>query len=130
MHGSPLSRYDNRLLWKYYDYRDFGIVGEPFDMDFSQILYLTDTGRRWNGYAVSIRDKVKNKKTKDKCFKNTLNIINAAAKGELPDQIMFTFHPQRWTDRPVPWVKELVWQNVKNVGKYGLMQYRSIKDGG
>jgi len=47
MHGSPMSRWDNRLLWKYYDYRDFGIIGEPyFDVNFEEVLYLTDTGRR------------------------------------------------------------------------------------
>jgi len=61
MHGSPLSRYDNRDLWKYYDYRDLGIIGEPyFDLDFSQVLYLTDTGRRWDGDKFIIRDKVYN----------------------------------------------------------------------
>ncbi|MBC8179929.1 hypothetical protein H8E88_02285 [candidate division KSB1 bacterium] len=27
MHGSPLSKYDNRLLWEKYDYRDYGIIG-------------------------------------------------------------------------------------------------------
>ncbi len=59
MHGSPLSKYDNKLLWKYYNYRDFGIIGEPyFDVNFSKVLYLTDTGRRWNGEKVSVRDKV------------------------------------------------------------------------
>ena len=46
-------------MWKYYDYRDFGIEGEPyFDIDFEKVLYLTDTGRRWDGGAVAIRDKV------------------------------------------------------------------------
>ncbi len=50
MHGSPLSRWDSRILWKYYDYHDFGIIGEPyFDVDFNKVLYLTDTGRRWTG---------------------------------------------------------------------------------
>jgi len=58
MHGSPLSKYDNRDLWNHYDYRDFGIIAEPyFDLDFSKVLYLTDTGRRWDGEEVSIRDK-------------------------------------------------------------------------
>ena len=37
-----------------------------------------------------------------------------------PDRVMFTFHPQRWTDKPVPWFKELVVQNLKNVVK-GVM---------
>jgi len=30
---------------------------------------------------------------------------------------MITVHPQRWTDKPLPWLKELVWQNTKNVIK-------------
>ena len=58
MHGSPLSRFDNRKLWEKYNYRDFGITGEPyFDIDFAKVLYLTDTGRRWDGEKMSIRDK-------------------------------------------------------------------------
>jgi hypothetical protein len=59
MHGSPLSKYDNRKLWESHNYRDFGIIGEPyFDIDFNEVMYLTDTGRRWDGDRVSIRDKV------------------------------------------------------------------------
>ncbi|MBN1932426.1 MAG: hypothetical protein JW786_12550, partial [Desulfobacterales bacterium] len=59
MHGSPLSRHDNKDLWKHADYREFGIIGEPyFDIDFTKVLYLTDTGRRWDGDRVSIRDRV------------------------------------------------------------------------
>jgi len=59
MHGSPLSKYDNKLLWDKYDYRDYGITAEPnFDVDFDEVLYLTDTGRRWDGDRVSVRDKV------------------------------------------------------------------------
>jgi hypothetical protein len=30
---------------------------------------------------------------------------------------MITFHPQRWTNKPLPWLKELLVQNVKNVVK-------------
>jgi len=156
MHGSPMSRWDGRLLWKYYDYHDFGIVGEPyFDVDFSNILYITDTGRRWNGSSVSVRDKAKGRGLKAEGknfykdwkvkpipgslmnmtnkslefqrrynFKSTNDIIRSTERGELPDRIMMTFHPQRWTDKPLPWVKELVWQNVKNVGKYFLVKIR------
>ncbi len=41
-----------------------GIIGEPyFDVDFSRVFYLTDTGRRWDGDAVSVRDKVKSEVT-------------------------------------------------------------------
>jgi len=197
MHGSPLSQWDSRLLWKYYDYHDFGIIGEPyFDVDFDEVLYLTDTGRRWDGGSVSIRDKasgerrqatgenpfkdwkvkpvryrletkgrddveterLRDEETEEKkdlgprthparrsflwppkrsgggseggdpvpfpSFHSTSDIIKAANENRLPDKIMMTFHPQRWTDKPLPWVKELVWQNVKNVGKYLLIRIR------
>ncbi len=60
MHGRSLSRHDNRELWKTYDYRDLGIIGEPnFDVDYTKVFYITDTGRKWNNEAASIRDKVK-----------------------------------------------------------------------
>ncbi len=59
MHGSPKSKWDSKVLWKSYDYKDFGIVGEPyFDINFNEVFYLTDTGRRWDGEKVSVRDKV------------------------------------------------------------------------
>jgi hypothetical protein len=147
MHGSPMSRWDSRLLWKYYDYHDFGITGEPyFDIDFDRVMYLTDTGRCWDGDSFNVRDKSINRKdhkvdrkpaketyqspiTDHRSpfpkFHSTYDIIKAALSGKLPDQIMMTFHPQRWTDKPLPWVKELVWQNMKNVGKYFLVKENS-----
>jgi hypothetical protein len=120
----------------YAHYRDYGIIGEPyFDTDFSRVFYLTDTGRRWDGEKVSVRDKAnskfqtpnskqtQNSKLKIQNFKlhSTADIIAAANAGLLPDQIMFTFHPQRWTDKRLPWVKELVMQRVKNVVKRVLI---------
>ncbi len=42
-----------------YHYSDFGIIGEPYyDMDFNDFFYITDTGRRWDGWKTSVRDKV------------------------------------------------------------------------
>ena len=133
MHGSPLSKYDNRILWEYYNYRDYGIIGEPyFDINFEEVLYLTDTGRRWDGEAFSVRDRaISSKKTKSEehCkpqaaprkpvlrFHSTFDIITAAKTGTFPDKIMLTVHPQRWTNKSLPWIKELIWQNVKNAAK-------------
>jgi len=169
MHGSPTSKYDSRDLWKEYDYRDLGIIGEPyFDIDFSKVLYLTDTGRRWDGERYNIRDRVKSEARSTKpetntneqnknslqptafshqhsalskgnnsklktnhltlkthlshltpnqllnSFHSTFDIINALEKDIFPDKIMITTHPQRWTDNPLPWIKELVWQSLKN----------------
>ncbi|MHA1396063.1 MAG: hypothetical protein ACTSRZ_21370 [Promethearchaeota archaeon] len=116
MHGSPWSKYDNRELWDVYDYRDYGIIGEPyFDVDFNEVLYLTDTGRAWNTSWGNVRDKVQSKYHYD--FKSTFDIIRALENNELPDKIMINVHPQRWTDNLVMWAWELVSQKVKNVVK-------------
>ena len=61
MHGSPLSKYNNRDLWTRYDYHSYGISGEAF-LSFEQTRddfhYLTDTGRTWSGKR-SLRDVMK-----------------------------------------------------------------------
>ena len=150
MHGSPRSPFDNKAIWKKYDYRDYDIIGEPyFDIDFNKVFYITDTGRRWDGDKVSVRDKVDSglqvagsglqvKKPTNNMhpatrnphpaprtqhpaphnpqpsFHSTQQIIRAANSNTLPDQIMFTFHPQRWTSSPGPWLWELFFQNLKN----------------
>lgn len=165
MHGSPLSLYDNREIWEKYDYRELGILGEAsIDVDFSKVAYYTDTGRRWDGAGVSIRDKVPsgnregktekredNKKEEHKGgrisvignrllsgilnntnFKNiqfplyhtTFEMIKAVEDGTFPKQAMLTIHPQRWNDALIPWAKELVWQNVKNLGKWFIIKLR------
>lgn len=116
MHGSPMSKHDSKDLWKKYNYKDLGIIGEPyFDLDFKKVFYLTDTGRKWDGDKVSVRDKVDS--GFNLSFHSTKDIIEAAKKEKLPSQIMFTFHPQRWNDNKVMWMKELISQNIKNVVK-------------
>jgi hypothetical protein len=113
MDGSPLSKYDNRLLWDRYDYSDYGITGEPyFDVDYNKVHYLTDTGRRWDGQHLSIRDKVNG--NGELQARHTKDLIRLAAKGQLPDRLLITFHPQRWTDSTPAWLTELIWQNLKN----------------
>jgi hypothetical protein len=119
MHGSPMSKFDNRDIWKKYDYTNIGITGEPyFDIDFSKVLYLTDTGRRWNGGKVSIRDKEQKSTTPilsdSYNFHSTFDIIRAINEKTLPDQVMINFHPQRWSNNLLLWTKELIAQNIKN----------------
>ncbi len=121
MHGSPRSKFDNRDLWMKYNYRSLGILGEPYyDVDFNEVFYLTDTGRRWDGWKTSIRDKIpQQKEWIRQCliFHSTNDIIKASENRILPDKIMFTFHPQRWNDKLNPWLKELLIQNTKNIIK-------------
>ena len=130
MDGSPLSPYDNKDLWKIYNYKDYGIIGEPyFDIDFNQFFYLTDTGRRWDGWKVSMRDKLPQQEKWIKqglVFHSMNDIIQTLKENRLPDQMMITLHPQRWNNKILPWLKELVWQNVKNQGKRILIRVRSM----
>jgi hypothetical protein len=121
MHGSPTSKFDNKALWQKYNFRELGILGEPYlDIDFNEVAYLTDTGRRWNGFDVSIRDKVSGRFNYN--FRSTKQIIDNI--NQLPDKIMFTFHPQRWTNNPILWIQELLMQNIKNVVKGALVRRR------
>ncbi len=116
MHGSPVSKWDNRKLWENYDYKKYGLIGEPyFEIDFDKFFYLTDTGRRWDGEKVSVRDKIRNSHSHGLSFNTSFDIINNADK--LPDQIMITTHPQRWNNNRFRWVLELVFQNIKNCVK-------------
>lgn len=123
MDGSPLSVYDNRKLWKKYNYTDYGIIGEPyFDIDFNKIFYLTDTGRCWNGDKYSIRDKVETLFTLS--YHHTQDIINAANKNLFPEQVMITTHPQRWTENRFEWLMEWGMQSVKNIIKRYILLNR------
>ena len=116
MHGSPASKYDSKDLWSKYHYRDYDIIGEPyFDVDFKDVFYLTDTGRRWDGHKVSVRDRVDT--NYDITFHATNEIIEYLQSNDLPNRIMFTFHPQRWNDGMFKWTKEFVMQNIKNIIK-------------
>lgn len=125
MHGSPRSPHDSKDLWKAYNYQDYGIIGEPyFDVDFDDVFYLTDTGRRWDGWKTSVRDKVPQQERwvrEGLTYHSTQDIIDAVEGGSFPDRVMMTFHPQRWHSKPLPWLKELVMQSLKNVVKRYLV---------
>jgi len=131
MHGSPRSRYDNKDIWKENNYLDFGVIGEPyFDVDYSKVFYLTDTGRQWDGFKFSIRDKITSQqkfwKSKGLIFHATKEIISAFKTNMMPEQIMITIHPQRWTDQLWPWIKELFWQKAKNWIKFLILSVSKL----
>jgi hypothetical protein len=162
MHGSPLSPFNNLDIWKAHDYRKLGISGEPYlDTDFSRVIYLTDTGRRWDGADFNVRDKtgrewmterlkrgsdlsersegannseIRNPKSEiantwphapsPMRYHRTRDIIRSISDGTFPDQAMITLHPQRWNDDRGPWMKELIWQNLKNQVKWLLIKIK------
>ena len=127
MHGSPRSPWDSKDIWKKYDYHELGIENEPYlDTDFSQVFYLTDTGRRWDGYKVSVRDKILKYQDlwvkQGLTFHSTDNLIEGLCKGIIPKRLMLTIHPQRWNPFGFTWCKELLLQNAKNIVKSVLVK--------
>ncbi len=124
-HGSPRSPWNSQDIWKHYDIHTLGIDYEPMlDTDFSKALYITDTGRRWDGYKVSVRDKVPEYQAQwikeGLVFHTTNDIIQALRNPGHPIHkydLLINTHPQRWMLFGLGWLKEAALQNVKNIVK-------------
>jgi hypothetical protein len=119
MHGSPTSKWDNKDLWKKFNYRDFGIVGEPyFDLinneSVGKLTYLTDTARMWDGDKYNVRDKSTRNSSSTMSVHSTVDLINWLKSKPMDQLLMITTHPQRWTNNPAKWLKELILQSLKN----------------
>ena len=69
-----------------------GVGGRKSDVDDPQVTQITRISRKGTE-AGGLR------------FRKTGDIIEAAERGLLPDKVMLNVHPQRWDDRPLPWVR-------------------------
>lgn len=114
MHGSPLSRFDNRRLCRGFDYKSLGIVGEVYlDVDYKNVFYLTDTGCLWNDRKYNLRDYADQAWTMS--WKTTDQLIRDIE--QLPPKLMLNIHPGRWISAGPRWLWEILWQRCKNVVK-------------
>lgn len=137
MHGSPRSPWDSRDLWKHYDYRLLGIDYEPYlDTDFSRTLYMTDTGRRWDGYRVSVRDKIPEYQDlwerQGLVFHTTADVVAQLEDAASPLrtsglELLITTHPQRWNPWGMAYLAEWATQNAKNIVKRKLVEKKKKK---
>lgn len=153
-HGSPRSPWNSQLIWEppgrcvtnslshnnkdtlshpatqplshpTYDIHALGIEYEPMlDTDFSKTLYLTDTGRRWDGYKVSVRDKVPQYQEmweqEGLVFHSTDDIIHALSDIHHPihkKALLINTHPQRWMPFGGEWMATAAVQWWKNAAK-------------
>lgn len=124
-HGSPKSPWNSQDIWRKYNIHELGIEYEPMlDTDFSNTLYLTDTGRQWDGYRVSVRDKVPEYQEiweqQGLSFHSTDEIIHALKNTEHTIHslnLLINTHPQRWMPFGTNWVLEASMQNIKNIAK-------------
>jgi hypothetical protein len=120
MHGSPLSRHDNRNLWKNQESRVYlknslDIHGEVYlDINYSAIAYITDTGRNWSSGRANRRDNVISTLTPD--FKNGWTLLDCFEKADYP-RIVFQIHPERWADSYIEYCKQITKDQLANLLK-------------
>lgn len=115
MHGSPVSRYDNRLLWGRYDFREYGIIGEAYlSINDSEILYLTDTSRNWRNRH-NIRDKYIWRSINDN-VRGTYHLIKTLDELR-PGKLYITVHPERWGYNELNWIIGAIRDQLFNMGK-------------
>ena len=105
MHGRPLKKFDNRLLWNSENHRilkeELEILGEAYlDIDYSEIAYVNDTGRNWTALKANNRDKVNSKINSN--FDNSKELL-CFINNESKKKLCFQIHPERWVDNPILW---------------------------
>lgn len=113
MHGAPLYRYDNRDLWKKYNFRDFGIVGEAY-LSVDNLNYFSDTGRTWSWKSKG-RDRLPNINSTIEICK-TDELISLVKKQELKN-VYILVHPERWSSNITEWFFDYGRDIVFNIGR-------------
>ena len=121
MHGAVLSKYDNRDLWKLYNLRDFGILGEAYLSAGKNLNYFTDTGRGWNSKN-NLRDFIPGK-TEKFFAERTDDLIKLIESSEISN-FYISLHPDRWKSNIVNWSLFWLYDLITNSGKKVVMVVR------
>jgi hypothetical protein len=120
MHGRPLSKFDNRDLWKHYDFKDFGLTGEAYLSVGEKLNYFSDTGRTW-GAGSNLRDYIPGKN--EQVFANTTDdLIGLIERKELNNLYILT-HPERWPSSVIGWGLYYTVDLSVNLGKKILKRH-------
>jgi len=122
MHGSPLSKWDNKTLWNHYDYKKYGIIADTsLDVDYNKVFYISDNGRAWNRTSVSVRDKVISRFNIP--IKSSSHLIELIKNDELPDNILINAHPDTFFDFGVKWMLNYGYIETKNIAKWAIVKF-------
>ena len=127
MHGAPLSRFDNRDIWRDPNnhnrlLNNLGILGEVYlDLDYWDIAYINDTGRNWSSTKSNLRDQVESGIKPE--FENGEELYNYLAYNPHP-RVVFQVHPERWSDQITDYCISLFVDTIVNVGKSVINLWR------
>lgn len=130
MHGNSLSKWDNRDLWKSYPFQDFGIIGEAYlSIDYTKVLYLSDSGGSWNNSKIRIKDTIAQNSLKLPVeIKNTGTIIDMFKSNNTSiKQICLLAHPDRWNDSLDKWLLEYITKKFRNTAKIFYFNLRKAQ---
>ncbi len=130
MHGRPFKPYDNRDIWRNKTNHDrltdvLKIKGEAYlDIDYTDILYINDTGRNWSNKKANMRDKVTSEVSID--FKTGSELLKYLS--ETPHKkICFQIHPERWSDNYLEYFIVLLTDTAINAVKAIISLMRKQK---
>ncbi|WP_158513493.1 hypothetical protein [Dehalogenimonas formicexedens] len=127
-HGNPLTKHDNKHIWKHCRLSEFKLIGEAFlSLDFARFAYFSDSGRTWRKSRSqkmhgkddvgSIYDYLQPKDTDE-----LVGIINAGT----PGNICVLTHPERWCSKPTDYIKRYVLDLIFSAGKTGIHLFRTV----
>ncbi len=120
MHGRPLEPYDNRDLWKSKENHDIltndlQLLGEVYlDIDYKDILFITDSGRNWHSGRLNLRDTVESQVSKD--FEDGSELLRYFSADPHP-KVVFQIHPERWAYNSVDYAYQWMFDMAVNMAK-------------
>ncbi len=110
------SKYVNFDMWNANSFEDYGLIGDAYhSIDFSDILYLSDTGRSWDNRFKRL-DKVSSRVNQSFTVNSTNDIIDII-KGKKTDKIYLLVHFEQWKDNVFDWLSWYAAQVIRRVGK-------------
>jgi hypothetical protein len=121
MHGNPLTAHDNRDMWESAEQvTEYGLVGEAYlSMDFTDVIYFSDTGRTWRDGALKIKDYTIGDDAKQRQVTETSELIQLIEDRQI-DRLCLLTHPNRWAKDSTEMVVENAKDFTMNAGKHVL----------
>ncbi|NPV05209.1 MAG: hypothetical protein HPY67_10810 [Syntrophaceae bacterium] len=129
-HGRPLSRYDNRLLVRRLRqqgaFEPMDLLGDANeDIDYADILYLSDTGRTWDSEKHKLRDRV-NSRVQANILTGD-DLLTHIRYHPHPRLILLT-HPERWSHNPLDWIIQALKDGMTNLTKALVRNFRPAEN--
>jgi hypothetical protein len=127
-HGNPLTKFDNKDIWKIIKWLDYRLLGEAFlSLDYTRFAYFSDSGRTW------LNSKSQKMPGKDSIMtsfgqyrpQKTEDVIAIIRSEKLPNICILT-HPERWCNEIVGFSSRYLLDLSFRWGKSAIFAYRQV----